>query len=286
MVKHIKVSEIAAASPDMDEAQFNELLNDIRHRGQLVPIWTLRGEVIDGRKRLRACQILGIEPNVIEMVHVADVADGADVAHSLNILRTHYTATQRAMFAAKMANLKIGDVKSQRNQAVATVSHQGTPLMSNKQAADLVGIKPRSINRAKSIRLHASPEVCRAVEMGEMSARRAEAIMRLPEDRQAEAITNTIVRKQDALGRLQPIQKGTFKASPKRPLDGRIIRTLDQLDNAIELIGQFLDEDGCRDHPDYPKWVKHLYAARTRLGRTLKKHGGENDTDARKQQAV
>src|SRR5262245_4844857 len=71
----LKSSPISAASPDMDDAQFNELVEDIRERGQLVPICVANGEVIDGRKRLRACELLNIEPKT---VNVSD-GDGADL---------------------------------------------------------------------------------------------------------------------------------------------------------------------------------------------------------------
>ena len=119
---NLRISPISEASPDMDDAQFNELVEDIRARGQLVAIWvSADGEVIDGRKRLRACELLNIEAKT---VNVSD-GDGADLARSLNILRTHYTASQRAMFAAEMANLKVGDVKSQRNQENSTVPKNG-----------------------------------------------------------------------------------------------------------------------------------------------------------------
>ena len=53
-MRDLKISDISAASPDMDDAQFNEFVDDIRQHGQLVPIWISNGEVVDGRKRLRS----------------------------------------------------------------------------------------------------------------------------------------------------------------------------------------------------------------------------------------
>lgn len=270
----MKVSKIAAASPDMDEAQFNELVNDIRQRGQLVPIWTLRGEVVDGRKRLKACQILGIEPKVIEMVATGDPTV---LAHSLNLLRTHYTPAQRAMFAAQMANLTHGDIKTQRNRVM---DHDGqncpppaSAPMSNKEAADLVGVSVGSVKRAKRIMLRGSPELCQAIESGEIRSHAAENMLHFPRERQLQVLAERKAIPKDTLGRIN-VNKGTFRPSPRRPIDVRIVRTLDQLDNAIELIEQFLDENDARDHPDYSKWVRHLYDARAKLGRTIKKHGG------------
>ena len=38
----------AALFPMMEDVQFNELLEDIRENGQLEPIWTYKGAIIDG----------------------------------------------------------------------------------------------------------------------------------------------------------------------------------------------------------------------------------------------
>ena len=41
--------------PGMDQASFANLVEDIRTNGQHEPILLWRGQVIDGRHRLRAC---------------------------------------------------------------------------------------------------------------------------------------------------------------------------------------------------------------------------------------
>lgn len=74
LVTGLRVSNVSAASPDMSDEAYRELVEDIRKHGQLVPIWISNGEVIDGRKRLRACGELGIDPKVI------DLSDGQDPA--------------------------------------------------------------------------------------------------------------------------------------------------------------------------------------------------------------
>ena len=48
----------------MREAEFAALVADIRDKGQLEPIWTHQGKIIDGRHRLQACQELGIAPRL------------------------------------------------------------------------------------------------------------------------------------------------------------------------------------------------------------------------------
>ena len=94
----IAVDPISAASPDMSPAEFAALTASIKTQGQLVPIVVHDGRVIDGRKRLAACKALGIEPTVIEFVNT----DPTVIATDLNLRRTHYTASQRAMFVGKI----------------------------------------------------------------------------------------------------------------------------------------------------------------------------------------
>src|SRR5262245_24622225 len=106
----LHVSALSAESPDMSDPEFKELLEDIRRHGQLVPAVVSNGEIVDGRKRFQACQKLGIELKTIELT-----GDPVAAAYALNILRTHYNTSQRAMFAARRATLVRGDVTAQKN---------------------------------------------------------------------------------------------------------------------------------------------------------------------------
>lgn len=77
------------------------------------------GEVIDGRKREAACRQLGTRPKTVEL---EPGADPAAAARSLNILRTHYTASQRALFAATRANASKADhIPKSRDVKIVTV---------------------------------------------------------------------------------------------------------------------------------------------------------------------
>jgi hypothetical protein len=50
----------------LEGEQFDELVEDIRIRGQLVPIVLHEGEILDGRNRARACAKLKLEPVTVE----------------------------------------------------------------------------------------------------------------------------------------------------------------------------------------------------------------------------
>ena len=80
----------AAEFPMMDGARFQELLDDIRAHGQREPITLCDGLVLDGRNRLKACEALGIVPQV-----KAFQGDPWAYVWSLNGTRRDLVAEQR-----------------------------------------------------------------------------------------------------------------------------------------------------------------------------------------------
>ena len=52
----LEIHEIAKILPDMTESEYQALKEGIRTNGQRVPIWTLQGKILDGRRRFLACQ--------------------------------------------------------------------------------------------------------------------------------------------------------------------------------------------------------------------------------------
>ena len=122
--------------PVMDELSFANLAEDIRVNGQHEPILLWRGQVIDGRHRLRACNELGIMPKVREVD--AD-HDPVGLVLSLNLHRRHLNESQRAMVAAKLANMKAGDNQHKVVGQICTTS----PSISNASAAEMLNVSKR-----------------------------------------------------------------------------------------------------------------------------------------------
>jgi len=76
----------------MDEGRLAELANDIAENGQREPIQLLGGQVIDGRNRLKACEIAGIDPRFEDI----DAATNPwEFVWSLNGQRRDLTTDQR-----------------------------------------------------------------------------------------------------------------------------------------------------------------------------------------------
>lgn len=97
--KKYKVHPLADLFPMLNEDELNDLADDIAANGLLHPIVTdSKSQVIDGRNRLAACDIAGVEPRF-------EIFEGEDVRSfilSNNIHRRHMNKGQRAMAVAMM----------------------------------------------------------------------------------------------------------------------------------------------------------------------------------------
>src|SRR5260370_7130697 len=111
MEGHEKVPEFHPAAdllPLLEGTEFEALVRDIRTHGLCEPITLLEGVILDGRNRYRACKVAGIEPRFEQWVprHQGDTP--LALVLSRNLERRHLNESQRAMSAARMANLPRG----------------------------------------------------------------------------------------------------------------------------------------------------------------------------------
>jgi ParB-like chromosome segregation protein Spo0J len=156
-----KVHPVADAFPAMSAAELQELAEDIKAKGLAHPIVRDRdGIILDGRNRLAGCKLAGIEPRFT--VFAGD--DPVAFIISSNLKRRHLNESQRAMVAAKLANLAHGGDR-RSDQA------ENLPLETVKQAtaAAMLNVSDRSVRHAGVVHKHGTPELIRAVEQGTIS---------------------------------------------------------------------------------------------------------------------
>lgn len=110
----LKIHAVAEMFPPMSPDEFSALKEDIKANGQREGIWTYKGEVIDGRNRLKACEELGIEPKTREWDGV-----GSMVAFvvSQNLKRRHLTSSQKAAIAADIEPMLAKEAKERQRAA-------------------------------------------------------------------------------------------------------------------------------------------------------------------------
>lgn len=174
---------IADVFPMMSDAEFKELVADIDAHGQLQPIFTYNKLVIDGRNRWRACYKLNLAPMTIAWE--GEESELLDFVVSLNMKRRQLTVEQRAMVAAKIANLRKGD-NQHTSIDVAT---------SQKQAAKRMDVSVPSVQRAKTVLERGTPELVAAVEQGRVSVSAAATVVQEYADEPD--ILNEIIEKEE-----------------------------------------------------------------------------------------
>jgi N6-adenosine-specific RNA methylase IME4 len=153
---------LADIFPLLEGYELAGLVDDIRAHGLHEPVVLYQGRVLDGRNRLRACEAAGV-PCRFE-TYTGD--DPISYVVSLNLRRRHLDESQRAMVAAKLATLKHGGDRSK------------SPIgdLPQAEAAELLNVGKRSVERAAEVRDHGAPELVSAVEHGAVSVSAAAVI--------------------------------------------------------------------------------------------------------------
>ncbi len=173
-VRLMKPHPAAALFPLLDDAQLRELKEDIRQHGVRQPVVTYQGMLLDGRNRIRACDLLGVNPPHVEY----DGDDPIGFVISANLRRRHMDDGQRALVAAKLATMRQG--------ARTDLSPIGEK--SQAEAAHLLNVSKRSVERAGVVLDTGTPELVAAVERGEASVSAAAAVASLPPEEQRAAV--------------------------------------------------------------------------------------------------
>lgn len=198
---------LASIFPLMAASEYVALKEDIKTHGLREPIWILDGQILDGRNRFKACQEVGVTPRVQE--YHGD--DPLALVISLNLQRRHLSESQRAMVAAKLANMpRGGDGSNQHGSKSANLQISATPVdagfevanagvanlhlripgISQVEAASLLNVSPRSVATAKKVEEQAEPELVEAVASGQVSVSAAAVITELPPETQHYAAAN------------------------------------------------------------------------------------------------
>lgn len=150
-----ELTSVRAVLPPLSEAEYNALREDIKRNGQLVPILTKGGQIVDGFIRKQICVELGMQPIVHEL---GKDANAAECAISSNMFRRHLTTAQRAFMAEKLASVRKGG-----NQ------HTADAACSRKEAAKIMDVSEDSIDRARKIVEMGSANLIEMVKNGKVS---------------------------------------------------------------------------------------------------------------------
>jgi hypothetical protein len=138
----------------MPKAKYDQLVDSIKTHGLDKPIELIGDLIIDGKNRQNACVDAGVKPAYVQV----SPDDPADYTYRCNGHRNPYTKQQLAAIAAELANMKDGNPK------FTTGSNE--PVVSNQDAADLMGVSLASVKRAKKV-MREDPEAHEAAKRGD-----------------------------------------------------------------------------------------------------------------------
>jgi hypothetical protein len=174
----MKFHPVADLFPLMSKEEFKSFCADIKDNGLREAIWTHDGLIIDGRNRFNACTETGVEPKFRDWS-----GEGSLVSFvvSLNLQRRHLDESQRAMVAAKLANI------TGTGRPTAKIA-SNEAIISQTDAAEMLNVSRASVQRAAKVIKDGVTELAEKVDAGEMNVHIASQLAGLPKLKQMRII--------------------------------------------------------------------------------------------------
>jgi ParB-like chromosome segregation protein Spo0J len=144
----------------LDDNEIKALANDIKQNGQRVPIATQNKIIVDGRNRLVACKIAGVEPKFVEIE-----GDAVEAVISLNLQRRNLDESQKSTLALRLIPKLREEAKLRQQEGRVNDPRRGGGKAS-EEAAKIVGVSPRIVERLVRIEKYAPQEIAK-IENGE-----------------------------------------------------------------------------------------------------------------------
>lgn len=179
----MKFHPLCELFPTLEKDDLKELADDIRANGLQFPIITFEGQILDGRNRLRACELAKVAPRY----EIYEGNDPLGKVISLNLTRRHLTIPQRALIGQSVATMRQGDY---RKGPIGPSSN----LISLEEAAHRLNVSERSIKRARQlVNDDKTGALVKAVRDGKMSLHAALKATKQPEPKERSASSVTFI---------------------------------------------------------------------------------------------
>jgi len=185
----MEIHESANIFP-LEEESIGSLASDIQEHGQIKDIELYEGKVIDGRRRMRACEVAGVSPRFTDVTD--KVNDPIAYVLSLNLHRRQLTPSQKAMVAARVREMYDREAKERQKRqpksVVENIPQQNEGIKARDAAGKSVGVNGKYVDHATKVLTKAIPEVVKAVEEGRMNVTTAAVLSTEPPEVQREEV--------------------------------------------------------------------------------------------------
>lgn len=181
--------------PMMADAELASLVESIRRDGLREAVWlTADGALLDGRNRVRACDLAGVQP--IFRTYHGD--DPVAFVMALNMERRHLTVGQRAMLANEILPMYEAEADQRKKAGVkgnpSADLHEGglRERRSDVRAGAAAKVSGRAVSQAKRL-AEKAPDLAEKVRNGELALDKADKMLtrRLKEEQRAESIARS-----------------------------------------------------------------------------------------------
>jgi hypothetical protein len=180
-----EIHPAAELFPMLGTEELQALADDIKTNGQIDPIVIYEGQVLDGRNRLAACELAGVEPRTVQMTLRGGTIGPVTWVISKNLHRRHLTPTQASTVGVDA--LPMLEEEAKKRQGTRTdipAKLPGSELgESREKAAALVNVSPRYISDAKAIKVKA-PDQFEAMRAGTVTLQDAKREIKKRETRE------------------------------------------------------------------------------------------------------
>ncbi len=169
--------------PLMEGDELQKLADDIKANGLQFPIVLEydpvldHAVVLDGRNRLRACELAGVAPTFTRvgapLLGAAPITSPVAYVAAVNLRRRHLDASQRAMIGAALVPMFEAEAKERQRIGGREKGRANLPEAdkgrAREKAAEVVNVSPRLVADALAVTREASPEIIEAVKRGEVA---------------------------------------------------------------------------------------------------------------------
>jgi hypothetical protein len=187
--------DLAKLFPEMSEAEFDALKEDIKANGLRVPITTLDDKILDGRNRYKACIAVShvFKPEDFTRFKGLTVNALAFVI-SANVRRRHLNESQRAVIAASIVTTTLG------------YNRYSTGKITEEDAAKMLSVSVASLKTAKNLLEKGAKEVKEAVQTGKRRLGRVQKLLTLSHAEQVAELDKKPPPKSEQSGKKQQKQ--------------------------------------------------------------------------------
>jgi len=184
VVTKMKTHPVAELFPMLSDSDLREMADSIAQDGQLNPCVRQDGVLIDGRNRLAACKLAGVEPRFTEYKGDSPVS----FIIGVNLARRHMDKGQKIALAIEIEPHFAKEAKKRKcgGQGGVLLVANVPQAKSRDKAAKAVGVSGKLVSAAKAIKAYDSKhgtDFLKKIMAGTLTVAKAKKLIKAEQDK-------------------------------------------------------------------------------------------------------